>query len=284
MKYKIYCHNKEYKVPSATVYGYGDVFPIKLGEDVAVRLWDGDIAYLKKDYDESNDDYFCLYFATESGAIMNVHYFNLDRDSHSQASVNGWLCTGIIFQEYGDFIRIYNTGMDSGGRAEEECRKHGKLVGIFQFTTDEEGNEIWRMIDPTIVKYNGQWIELPRMNDRLFISSVACTSDGLGYYYVFESGSEGLGLIVDHDDLSVYGESYEGWFGGYYPREDRDLYIYHCGEGFYDHDWYASINDYFDFDEMNSFFLSQNIQPTILRYNEDTERWYLVQEGTRYDY
>lgn len=38
MKYKIYCNNKEYKVPSATVYGYGDVFPIKLGEDVAVRL------------------------------------------------------------------------------------------------------------------------------------------------------------------------------------------------------------------------------------------------------
>lgn len=93
---------------------------------------------------------------------MNVHYFNVDHDSHSQASVNGWLCTGIIFQEYGDFIRIYkfeddySTGMDSGGRAEEECRKHGKLVGIFQFTTDAEDNEIWRMIDPTIVKYNGQ--------------------------------------------------------------------------------------------------------------------------------
>ena len=38
MKYKIYCNNKEYKVPSATVYGYGDVIPIVFGEDVAVRL------------------------------------------------------------------------------------------------------------------------------------------------------------------------------------------------------------------------------------------------------
>ena len=38
MKYKIYCNNKEYKVPSATVYGYGDVIKAPWGEDVAIRL------------------------------------------------------------------------------------------------------------------------------------------------------------------------------------------------------------------------------------------------------
>lgn len=293
MKYKIYCNNKEYKVPSATVYGYGDVIPIVFGEDVAVRLWDGDIAYLKKDYADNGDDY-ALYFSLESGYCSSVFYIN-PIDGWIDQSAYGWICSGDTFQEYGHFLRIYKFGeyediydteIGDNVYAEDSCRKHGTLVGILQFTTNVNGEEVWRFLDPTIVQYNGQWLELPTMRERLFISSFAQTRDGDGYYYLFESGTEGLGLIKDRDSTNVYAESYRGWFGDGYPAADRELYIYHCGDlyDFMDYHNADYPDNFFDFDGLNSYFANYNIQPTILRYNEDTELWYLVQEGTRYDY
>lgn len=292
MKYKIYCNNKEYKVPSATVYGYGDVIKAPWHEDVAIKLWDGDTLYIRTDDEDDGGSNYVIYTSLESGNAHGVFYISQD-GSITQSSYN-WVCSGEVLQNYGDYIRIYKFGdyediydteIGDNAGSEWDCRTHGSLVIILKFDRDAQGNNVWRLIDPSIAKYNGQWIDLLTMNERLFISSYARTRYGEnGFYYIFESGNEGLGLLVDRSDTSVYCESFCGWFGNCSPNEDFDLYVYHCGEGFYETDLYGSIQDYYDWDEVNNFFLSQNIQPTILRYNADTELWYLVQEGTRYDY
>lgn len=298
MKYKIYCGDKQYKIPKVKLNGYGDVVKAPWGEDVALKLLDGDTVYLKKDWDIDGNGMPVLYINLESGNCCSVFYSSPANGSVYQTGYN-WICQNdILAGDSGDVIRIYkfgdesfiyDTGLESTDfYAENNCKKYGTLVAIIAFIYDNDGDEAWRLVDPNNVTYNGQWIDLPAMNDRLFISSMAYTEDGFGFYYLFESGAEGVGFLKDAYSDSIYMESYEGWFGGErLPQVDDEIWIYQCGDGWYefqeDREEYFK-DSFFDFQTVIPWFNIYLGQPIIVRYNEDTHRWDLIQEGDRNDF
>jgi hypothetical protein len=83
---------------------------------------------------------------------------------------------------------------------------------VIYFYSDDAENYFFRTIDPTGSKeFVGQTIKLPTIGDKIFISNVAQTQDGNGFYFTFDSGEEGIGFFLpDGDGENGFIESYEG--------------------------------------------------------------------------
>lgn len=295
MKYKIYCGDKQYKIPNIKLNGYGDLIKAPWEEDVAIKLLDGDTLYITKTLWEGESP--TLLFSLESGYCCSVFYDDtVNNDVISQSGDSGWICDWntlggfdaiIRIYKFGDYESVYDIEGDIGSLIDSEviCRKHGKLVAVLKYLDGPDG-EYWRVIDPT-ASLIGQTIALPKMNDEIFISNMArVMGNELGYYYVFESGAESIGFLKDTFSNTYLYQSQAGWFAPYRgPQEDDELVIYQCGTGWYDWQEYTG-NSFTEFNHTDpavfEWFNSNLGKPLILRYNGTT--WDLIQEGDRNDF
>ena len=294
MKYKIYSNGKVFKLPEAKLVGYGELCSASWDLEVGFPTLDGDILYVTRTINP-DDDCPVIILSTESGAGCSAFYTSRANGSIAQSSHN-WLGSWDLAGESGDVLRVYKFGevedlydlswIDGNSLGDESyCRKHGRLVAVLVLIFDGDDEGYWRLVDPCNLTHVGQTIKLTNMQDSLFVSNDFAYNCGEpGIYYVFDSGTEGVGWYYRNN--KILGQSYAGWFGdsvGGCCKGD-EIYIFHCGQGLYEYfDWAGSyFDDWGDREEAIAWLRSELGEPLIIRYNGSS--WDLVQEGTRNDF
>lgn len=295
MQYKVYNDGKEYRICDAQTQGFGDVAVIVEDEYIKLRSNTGEEIMIKSNYGTGNWDQQ-IDLAIQSGDAFSAFYINPEDLNYHQTGYNSFYEQDNLFID-SQYIRIWKfdgysdlydpTDISWAANSENECKKvGGVLIGIIKFI-QKDGKNYWRLIDPTIPQYGGTYIDLPTMQDTLYVSGNECGLESeLGVYYTFESGDEGVGFYLERG-TNVIQQSYQGWFGSIYPEQQDRIHIYHCGEGYYEYCDYFGLNYNEPWqlptnEEREDWFVHQFSTPTIIEYNGT--KWVLIQEGEKNDF